>query len=194
MNRAEVESAVMQALKAPLSDEALRDRLEVLSKELPFAGLVYLWGPVVYRRNRLVFRTLILSHFSPFVVERDGNRWRSSVTHWKDATGRVLEAWLAEADAADDVDLFRRLLPWKIRSLHGWRKQSEALRPELLKRFLAAPSPAARQNGPTRASRRTSSGWRIIIGGCSPIRRTTPGARPTCWGRSPRSASGTTAG
>jgi hypothetical protein len=137
----EYEAKVRAVLEAPLDDVALRERLEQLAADRPFAGFVWLWGPDAYRRNRVLLRPFILSHFTQFIVF-DDKHWTR--VEWKGAVGDRLEAWLREADRSEDVPLFKRLYAWKLQDTlrpEAQRRQWEA---DLLNRFHADPTPAAR--------------------------------------------------
>jgi hypothetical protein len=104
----DLEADVQALLEQDLPDEALREQLEALASEEAFNGIIYLWGPELYRRNRVLFRPFILNHFSPaFMVGFGGGPGR-----WKDHA-KALNPWLDEVDRRDDVELFHRLYPWK---------------------------------------------------------------------------------
>jgi hypothetical protein len=93
----------------PLADAALRSRLDDLTDEAAFPPLVPLWGPILYRRNRVVFVPLILEHF-PQVWARAP--WGTAPT--------VLGEWLQEVERNGDLELFRRLYSWKITKERGF--------------------------------------------------------------------------
>jgi hypothetical protein len=61
----------------------------------------------------VLFRPFILSHFSMWLLIP--GRSLNSV-EWKGETGRILDSWLDEVDAAHDAELFKRLYPWKHRT------------------------------------------------------------------------------
>lgn len=123
----EVEREIRLLLDMPGEDSEVRARFEELAHEEAFPGFVWLWGPPLYRRNARLFRPFLLSRMS----------WSWAVA-WKGEPGRALDAWLAEADRLDDVELFRQLYSWK-----HWR-DFDAWREDLVRRFQAAPTPAAR--------------------------------------------------
>ena len=128
------------ALASPAPDTDLRAALEALAKEhKAFDGFTWLWGPRLYERNKVIFRPLILSRFS--TVQRVGE-WRWEVVKWKGETGGILDRWLTQVDAADDVELFRRLNEWKLSG--DWKAYQAKWQAELVRRFAAAPTPAAR--------------------------------------------------
>src|SRR5207248_1633874 len=89
---AEVEADVRRLLARDLSDADLRAELEELARQWAFSGLTWLWGPALYRRNKVLFRSFILAQFgtSQFVGQ---SKWEPVL--WKGATGEVLERWLA---------------------------------------------------------------------------------------------------
>lgn len=134
-------------LAQPVSDGKLREELEqVATQEISFSGFTWLWGPVLYRRNRILFTPFIVSRFSNYMTLP---KWRVETIHWKGAKAATLDAWLAEADRNDDAALFRRLYEWKLWDKHGWRnrdKRSLEIVSELLKRFKGAATAAQRQS------------------------------------------------
>lgn len=132
----EVEALVRALLREPLEDKILRERLEELGREPAFSSLTWLWGPELYRRNRVLFRPFILSRFSSL----SSGGW--GLVPWKGATGRRLDDWISEADRLDDVELFRRLYLWKHPRFLGL--DSAVWRQDLLVRFRMARTPAAR--------------------------------------------------
>jgi hypothetical protein len=120
-------------------DMRLRDHLEGLSRDEAFPGLTWYWGPILYQRNRALFRPLIRNHFSEWTVTKRG-RWRR--VHWSDHADRMA-AWLAQARKNRDVPLVRRLLRWQFAG-KGWRLDHAAWSAALEADFKRAPSPAAR--------------------------------------------------
>jgi len=136
----DVERQVRGLLAGALDDASLRAALEELAlTEGGFPLLTWLWGPELWRRNRRFFRPFVLARFSSagFV----GKKW-VNVT-WKERA-KVLEPWLAEADLADDVELFRRLHAWKLTRLQGGARD-KAVCAELRERFAKATSSPARR-------------------------------------------------
>lgn len=135
---AELRRTINDLLANQPDDLRLRDHLEGLRRERHLAGMTWFWGPLLYRRNRVVFREFILTHFSEF----EGNIWRSwRRVKWSEhATG--LEGWLAEARQNRDTWLVRRLLTWKFGNEH-WGVDSDAWRRELAIQYRAAKTPAA---------------------------------------------------
>jgi hypothetical protein len=111
----------------PIDDVALRTRIEALAGDYRFNSLTPVWGPPLYRRNRVMFRPFILAHFS---------RWSAGFPlRWKGKYQEALEQWLAEADRLDDVELCRQLYAWKMSSF--WRRRRR-WQEDLLRRFAAA--------------------------------------------------------
>jgi hypothetical protein len=80
--RAEVERLLGDSAR---DDRALLRDLEELSKCYAFNGLTWLWGPELYRRNRVLFRPFIVRHFSAWAMRG----LRTRVVSWK---GQVAEA------------------------------------------------------------------------------------------------------
>jgi hypothetical protein len=138
---AKVEAEVRRFLGQSLQDDDLRARLEALAVQLAFPGLTWLWGPDLYRRNRVLFRPFILAHFGTTLFVK---KWQWQAVAWKGPIGEALDRWLAEVDRNDDVDLFRRLYQWKT-TQGGWRQDTPAtIRSDLIRRFEKAPTPATR--------------------------------------------------
>lgn len=131
-----VEKRLRSLFQSPLDDAALRAEVETLAADSEFPLLVWLWGPELYRRNRTLFRPFILARFGSW-------RWGSDTNvEWKGEQGKALDAWLDEADRLDDAEIFRRLYTWKLLWVHNW--DSKAWRQDLVHRFRAAPTSAAR--------------------------------------------------
>lgn len=110
----ELERKVRSLLGAALDDRALLAELEALGRHHGFYGLTFLWGPVLHKRNPVLFRPFILAHFS---THRWTGGWRYSPVRWQGD----LTAWLAEVDGKDDMELFQRLWYWKVMDAAGWR-------------------------------------------------------------------------
>src|SRR6266566_630523 len=104
MTPKELEQTIRTLLRQPMADVELRGQLEKLAAaEISFSGFTWLFGPELYRRNRILFRPFILSRFSTYMVLP---KWKTEVVHWKGDKAKILDAWLAEADQHDDADLF----------------------------------------------------------------------------------------
>jgi hypothetical protein len=146
MTPRELEQTIRALLQRPLADSELREQLERLAAaEISFSGFTWLFGPELYRRNRILFRPFILSRFSTYMSLP---KWQVEVIHWKGDKARILEEWLAEVDKNDDADLFRRLYEWKLSAHFDWRKRDARAREiiaDLQSRFQLAGSSARRQ-------------------------------------------------
>ena len=128
-----LEAEVALLLEEKLGDEELRQKLEALSAEPAFNGLTYLWGPQLYRRNRVMFRPFILNHFGQMF--QIGWNWKPVI--WRDHSS-VLNAWLEEVDLRNDVELFQRLYAWRHAQSEWGGLNSEQWARDLLSRFQAA--------------------------------------------------------
>jgi hypothetical protein len=106
---ASVEAELRALFAQPLDDAALRSRLDDLAEEAAFAPMVPFWGPVLYRRNRIVFVPFILEHFP--------HPWNRVA--WS-AAPSTLGEWLEEVERHGDFELFRRLYSWKITKERGF--------------------------------------------------------------------------
>lgn len=146
MTPKELEQRIRGLLPQPLADAALREQLEKLAAdEISFSGFTWLFGPELYRRNRILFRPLILSRFSTYMVLP---KWKTETIRWKGDKARILEAWLGEVDKNDETDLFRRLFEWKLSEAFDWRKsdaRAHQIMVELQTRFAAATTSPQRQ-------------------------------------------------
>lgn len=131
-----MERAVRAAL-ALGSDEAVREALEQVATRPYFSAFTWLWAPALARRNRVMFRPFILSLFGREALDGKGDAFDP----WRGPTAGPLQALLDEADAADDIELTRRLYGWK---LAGRRDGDAWWRGDVVRRFRAAGSPAAR--------------------------------------------------
>ncbi len=136
-----VEADVRRLLGRSIGDDQLRAELEELAHQWAFTGLTWLWGPELYRRNRVLFGPFILAHFSSTVLLKK-RQWEAVA--WQGKVGEVLERWLAEVDRNDDVDLFRRLYQWKILQGNRGRLNVPAVVGDLLRRIESAPTAAVR--------------------------------------------------
>jgi hypothetical protein len=131
-------------LLANVHDDAeLLQRLEGTASHPKFGALTWHWAPRLYRRGKARFRPFVLQHFADLAQWQD-KRWHSEALRWEGEVGRELEPWFDEVDRANDVALFRKLYAWKHRSRMGWSIDAEAWRRDLLARFKAAATPAAR--------------------------------------------------
>ncbi len=139
MNERQLRSTIEQLLASQSDDQRLRDNLEGLCRDPLFPGLTWFWGPRLYARNKVVFRTVILNHFSNWIAT--GKRWKR--VGWTDHAAD-LEAWLEAARAARDVRLVRRLLRWKFMPAKGWGVDHAQWNAALVEAYRTAPTPAAR--------------------------------------------------
>jgi hypothetical protein len=130
----EFEARLRRLLAAPLDDAALRTELERLAADRLFSGFTHVWGPVLYARNRVMFRPFILAHFATWLP--DGGHFSENVT-WK-SSAAALDAWLDEVDRRDDVELFRKLYRWKHTSAQWELVNQKTWRDDLVARFQAA--------------------------------------------------------
>jgi hypothetical protein len=119
-------------------DQRLRDHLEGVVRDEQFAGLTWFWGPLLYERNRAVFRGMILNHFSDWEQTRRG--WKR--IKWSDHADR-LQAWLEAARNNRDTHLVRRLLRWK-HAAKNWGIDAKAWNAALLDYYRSSETPAAR--------------------------------------------------
>src|SRR5262245_49512989 len=146
MTPKELEQTIRSLMHRPMADAELREQLEQLAAtEISFSGFTWLFGPELYRRNRILFRPFILSRFSTYMTLP---KWKVEVIHWKGDKGKLLDAWLAEVDKNDDADLFRRLYEWKLSARFDWRKRDARAREivtDLQSRLQSASSPGRRQ-------------------------------------------------
>lgn len=134
-----LQKTIRQLMESQPDDSRLRDHLEGLTRDLAFPDLTWFWGPLLYKRNRAMFRSMILNHFSEWQVGT--LRWKHIA--WADHA-EELEAWLADARSNRDSTLVRRLLSWKFSTKKGWGRDSKAWNAALLNDYREAATPAAR--------------------------------------------------
>ncbi len=146
MNPRELEREIVSLLRQPMPDARLREQLERLAAaEISFPGFTWLWGPELYRRNRVLFRPFIHSRFSSYVTLP---KWKVESIPWKGDRAKVLDAWLSEVDRNDDADLFRGLYEWRLAATHNRQardSRSREIGAELLARLRHASGAARRQ-------------------------------------------------
>ncbi len=131
-------AAGIRAALALSSDEAARIELERLTALPYFGNFTWLWAPALMKRNRVMFRPFVLSNFDRSAMDADGEM----IDAWKGDRGAALQALLDEVDAADDIELTKRLYTWQLAARGGigdggWRT-------EVVERFRKATSSAAR--------------------------------------------------
>lgn len=148
MKTAALKSNIESLLDSDLSDQELRRQLESLASEPAFSGLTWYWGPVLYERNKVMFRPFILSHFGrwriePFDKPHKLPSWKP--VKWRGHIGQILDQWLKKADQTNDIELFKQLFEWKASPSGGWRIDQEMVVKQLAGRLKSASTPAARR-------------------------------------------------
>src|SRR6266540_3430900 len=99
MTPQELEQTIRALMQRPMADAELREQLEKLAAvEISFSGFTWMFGPELYRRNRVLFRPFILSRFSTYMVLP---KFRSETIQWRGDKAKILDAWLAEVDGND---------------------------------------------------------------------------------------------
>jgi hypothetical protein len=134
-----LQNTIARLAESQPDDLRLRDHLEGVALDLKFPDLTWFWGPLLYERNRVVFRSLILNNFSEFGFAFG----QSKSIRWSDHADR-LQRWLDKARANRDVTLVRRLLRWKYASRKGWGIDTQAWNKALVNDYRQATGPAAR--------------------------------------------------
>jgi hypothetical protein len=139
-----VQAEIERLLREESDDRTLRERLETLTKEPGFHGVPGpVWAPVLYRRNRIIFRPFLVTHLAPYTLFL--RKWHR--LDWTGNTARALEPLLAQVDKDGDVVLFRKLYAWKLGLNRGDRKGATSQwRKDLVERLRAANSPADRRD------------------------------------------------
>jgi hypothetical protein len=135
---ARLRQSIQQLVDGQPDNARLRDHLEGLARDEAFSGLTWFWGPLLYGRNRVMFRPLIVQRFSDW--ETTGGHWRR--VPWA-AHADLLESWLNDCRRNRDTQLVRRLLRWKY-AAKGWGLDNKQFRAALLAAYRAATGPAAR--------------------------------------------------
>ena len=133
-----LQQAIKKLIHAQGDDQRLLDHLEGLFHDPKFPSLTWYWGPILYERNRAVFRSTIFNHFSDWKITK--RRWKR--IKWSEHQSR-LEDWLAAAESNRDTNLVRRLLRWKYAN-SSWGIDHQAWNHALLSEYKAAPSAATR--------------------------------------------------
>ena len=133
----EIDEAIRAALRHDDDDKALLVELERIADKPQFTAMTWLWAPAIAARDRVRFRPFILTHFSREAVDRNGRAFDP----WTGETAAPLQRWLDAVDAADDIELTKRLFTWKLERGGG---MEAAWRAEVVRRFTAAATPAAR--------------------------------------------------
>jgi hypothetical protein len=118
-------------------DRALRDRLEALASTQHFRALTWFWAPLLYARNRAMFRPFINQYWSQHFEPTDEfGRWE--VIRWEGDAAKSLDPWLAKVESDWEVGFFRRLYAWKHVGKRGWGLDEERWNADLVARFTAA--------------------------------------------------------
>ncbi|WP_375772860.1 gliding motility protein [Archangium gephyra] len=123
-----------------LDDGQLRQGMEELGRRWVFPGLIALWGPGLYNRNRTVFRPFILAHFPQYTFDTLGRP--QSV--FEGPSAELFEKWLQDVDRSGDVELFRRLYQLQFEGLR-WEEGRKRWLADLMPRYGAASTRAQRQ-------------------------------------------------
>lgn len=129
---------LQQLFDSQPDDRRLRDHLEGVARDEKFPGLTWFWGPVLYERNRAVFRGFILNYFSEWAV--GGLSWNR--VRWVDHADQ-LQGWLEAARANRDVNLVRRLHRWR-HAARRWGIDEKAWNAALLEDYTSAEWAATR--------------------------------------------------
>ncbi|HYO68023.1 MAG TPA: gliding motility protein [Archangium sp.] len=135
-----MEQALRGLFAMELDDGQLRQGMEELATRWPFPGLISLWGPGLYNRNRTVFRPFILARFPRFTFDTLGRP--QSV--FKGPSAELFEQWLQDVERVGDVELFRRLYGLQLQDL-PWEEGRKRWLGDLLTRYGAASTRAQRQ-------------------------------------------------
>ena len=136
----EVEQALRGLFAMDLDDGQLRQGMEEMATRWAFPGLIALWGPGLYYRNRTVFRPFILARFPQFTVDTRGRP--KSV--FQGPTAELFEKWLQDVERSGDVELFRRLYRLQLQDL-AWDARRKRWLGDLLARYGAASTRTQRQ-------------------------------------------------
>lgn len=94
-----------------LDDQALRAKIEALAGCRSFSGLTWFWGPILYRRNRVLFRPVILRNFSAYSYRGKLLSWKRVA--WRGEVKKQGEEWMNLCETALDMELFDRLWHWR---------------------------------------------------------------------------------
>ena len=140
---AQFRAGLERLLEREKDDQLLRDALEAHGRDSMLPGMVWLWGPKVYARNRALFRPLILAYFAQWITV-DRTSWTIERVLWKGEVAEALEDWLKEVDRQDDVALFKLLYSWKRNDLAPRTREDAEFMRELRQRYEVARTPAER--------------------------------------------------
>jgi hypothetical protein len=142
MKPRQIQSRLDELLAGDWKAVQLRDKLEVLAEARAFGGLTWFWGPELYRRDRVVFRPFILSHFATHLVQD----WKWKQIEWRGEKGDRLDTWFHEVDANGDAELFKRLYAWKHQKGNWEGIDGKQWQADLIEHFQHARSAAKRQS------------------------------------------------
>lgn len=140
----EVNAAVDLLLVKGFSSPTLRQDFEKAAQLRHFAGTSQKWAEPLWREMqkntalRVSMRPFLLANLASGTIDENGN-WQSA---WKRAP-QANARWLADADAADDIEIFRELTSWKLEL--DWKKRDDTFRAELRARLAKANSKADKQ-------------------------------------------------
>ncbi len=135
----ELHACVQAALAKSIDAVALRTELEAIAQSRLFSRFTWLWGPVLYERDRIRFRPFVLAHFSAAALDERGQPLRV----WTGPHGAAMERWFAIADDAHDVEIARRLYHWRLEA-QPVKARATVWRTDLLMQLRLATSPALR--------------------------------------------------
>ena len=138
-NAKQLQKTLQNLFEIQQDNQRLRDHLEGVRMDEAFSGLTWFWGPVLYERNRVIFRPFILNHFSDW---QPVSSWRWKRIKWSDHQDR-LEPWLDQTRKNRDIQLVRKLLSWKYAN-NKWGIDQKRWNIALVNDYQSANSPAAR--------------------------------------------------
>jgi hypothetical protein len=118
-------------------DRALRDKLEALASTQHFRALTWFWAPLLYARNRAMFRPFISQYWAQHWVPPT-NSWRWELAAWEGEVAKSLDPWLVQVEKDWEVGFFRRLYEWKNVGERGWGLNETVWNFDLVQRFTAA--------------------------------------------------------
>lgn len=136
----EAHAAVDALLSSDPTGPALRTACEEAAKARWFNNLAYRWAPWLWRKlkadpsQRVALRPFLLAHLSEAAIDPKGDHHAA----WSLAE-KALAPWLAELDAADDVEVYRQIVQWKL--WLSWRDEGKTYRAMLVARLEAARTP-----------------------------------------------------
>ena len=136
----QIQKTLQELIEQQPNDQRLRDHIEGLTRSDVFSGLTWFWGPMLYERNRVLFRPLILNHFSDWMIEPN---FRWARVRWTDYADE-LETWLASARKHRDTTMVRKLMQWRYAPASGWRINTVLLKRDMIQAYRDAPTAAAR--------------------------------------------------